>query len=172
MHLLVKAVERELVIQDGLLVELDQLVDILADGVRQDQLASQAVALVELATEARQLSHDFNEIALSFSILVLNLLFLLQLLGESLLQGSVFLERMRQLYLVFLYDPASNLLVYGLARLAQILLHKTDGLCLIAQLSRWGLAVELLEDHVCRFVGRIRTQSSFAVFKALVWRLL
>ena len=73
------------------------------------------MALVKFSAEPRQLSHDFNEIALCFCILVLDLLFLIELLGESLLQDSILFKSMRQFYLVLLDYPASYLFMDSLS---------------------------------------------------------
>ena len=50
--------------------------DIFADGIRQNQFTPETVTLIKFSSEPGKLTHDLDEIALSFGISVLDLLFL------------------------------------------------------------------------------------------------
>lgn len=71
--LLFELVQCGLIVQDCLLVEFNKLGDIFANCIGQDKFASQTVTLIELSSESCQLTHNFNEIALCLSILILDL---------------------------------------------------------------------------------------------------
>lgn len=58
------------------LVEVDQLSDLLADRICEDQLRSDTLTFIELSTEASQLTHDLNKVALSLGMLIIYLLLL------------------------------------------------------------------------------------------------
>ena len=98
------------------LVDLQNLTDVHADSLGHDELASQAVALVEFSPEPSQLSHDLQELALSLRILELDSVFLGYLLGVELLQGLIFIKDLCQLDLVLLENSATDLLVGSLER--------------------------------------------------------
>ena len=98
------------------LVNLQYLANVHADSLGHDELASQAVALVEFSPEPSQLSHDLQELALSLRILELDSVFLGYLLGVELLQGLIFIKDLCQLDLVLLENSATDLLVGSLER--------------------------------------------------------
>lgn len=103
-----------MIFMNSLFTDLYQPCDIFADRVCQDKLAAQTVTLIELTAESGQFSHDFDEVALRLSILVLYSLLFLSFLSELLLEGEVFVKSVSQLDFIFLDDPTSDLLVYGL----------------------------------------------------------
>lgn len=86
-----------LVFHKDLLFNLEQAIYLLRDLVNFQHLAADAVLFVELVSELRELSHDFEEARLSFRMLIGQplklLLFLIDLLSEvtrfGLLDGEV-----------------------------------------------------------------------------------
>ena len=120
--LLFEHLDALLIVSDCLFVELDEFGNVFADSVGEDELAAEAVALVEFAAEASQLSHDLNKVALRFRILVLNALLLLLLLRQLLLQLEIFLERVRKFDLIFLNNAPTDLLMDRFAGRTQVLI--------------------------------------------------
>ena len=103
-----------LLLKDGL-VNLQYLANVHADSLGHDELASQAVALVEFSAESSQLTHDLEELTLSLRILELDSLFLSYLLAVELLQGFILIKNLRQFDFVLLKDSPTDLLVGSLA---------------------------------------------------------
>ena len=97
-----------------ILVDLQYLANVHADSLGHDELASQAVALVEFSAEPSQLAHDLEELTLSLRILELDSLFLSYLLAVELLQGFILIKNLRQFDLVLLEDSSTDLLVGSL----------------------------------------------------------
>jgi len=112
--LIAKVVHVALILINDLFVELDQLFDIFADCLSEDQFASKTVTLIELPSESSKLTHDLNEITLSLGILELHFISILILLHKLLLEANVLFKSVRQLDFVFLDNTASDLLMYCL----------------------------------------------------------
>ena len=87
--LLVEVVLDVLFLFQDVLINLQYLANIHADSLGHDELASQAVALVEFSAESSQLAHDLQELTLSLRILELDSVFLSYLLAVELLQGLI-----------------------------------------------------------------------------------
>ena len=89
--------------------EVTAALHIFANGVRQDELAAQAVALVEVFSVPQELAHGFYEACLRFGVSVLHPVFICHFFLQCLLQRRIFLKCRHQFVFVFLDNPPTHL---------------------------------------------------------------
>ena len=94
------------------------------------------MTLIEFSSEASELSHDLNEVALSLSIFEIDLLFFLEFLFKLFVKLLVLFKSVSELDLVLLDDATSDLLVDGLSLRRYILSDQAHRIGMLPQLTR------------------------------------